>query len=49
MQMMTGCGSGLWMAPEIYMAGPYNETVDVYSFAMCLIELLARELPVGLS
>ena len=42
---MTGCGSSLWMAPEILRGQTYNEKVDVYSFAMCLLELVARELP----
>lgn len=42
---MTGCGSSLWMAPEIFRGDTYNEKVDVYAFAMCLLELVARELP----
>eukprot|EP01043_Picozoa_sp_COSAG02_P034635 COSAG02_NODE_2434_length_8868_cov_96.980388_3_plen_351_part_00 len=42
---MTGCGSSLWMAPEILRGNTYNEKVDVYAFAMCLLELVARELP----
>jgi serine/threonine protein kinase len=46
--VMTKCGSTLWMAPEIYDAshfGPYNEKVDVFSFAMVLVELLDGKLP----
>jgi serine/threonine protein kinase len=43
--MMTGCGSTLWMAPEILAGSTYNETVDVYSFAMCLLELVSRRPP----
>jgi serine/threonine protein kinase len=43
--MMTGCGSILWMAPEILMGESYNEKVDVFSFAMCLVELVDCGLP----
>jgi serine/threonine protein kinase len=31
---MTGCGSILWMAPEMLLGQTFNEMVDVYSFAM---------------
>ena len=44
-EMMTGCGSVLWMAPEIMTGDTYNEQVDIYSYAMCLIELVDRKLP----
>jgi serine/threonine protein kinase len=43
--MMTGCGSMLWMAPEIVTGQIFNESVDVYSYAMCLVELLDCQLP----
>ena len=43
--LMTGCGSILWMAPEILLGETYNEKVDVFSYAMCLIELVDRNLP----
>ena len=43
--MMTGCGSPLWMAPEILLGEHYNEKVDVFSFAMCLVELVDVKLP----
>jgi serine/threonine protein kinase len=43
--MMTGCGTAMWMAPEILNGEQYNESVDVFSFAMCLIELIACEMP----
>ena len=33
------------MAPEMFAGGSYTEKVDVYSFAMVLFELFARELP----
>ena len=42
---MTGCGSVLWMAPEILTGETYNEKVDVFSFAMCLVELVGCTLP----
>jgi serine/threonine-protein kinase CTR1 len=43
--LMTGCGSVLWMAPEILMGSVYNEKVDVFSYAMCLVELVDFHLP----
>ena len=43
--LMTGCGSVLWMAPEILMGSVYNEKVDVFSYAMCLVELVDWHLP----
>ena len=44
---MTGLGAGslLWMAPEVLSGQRYNEQVDIYSFAMCLIELIDCKLP----
>lgn len=42
---MTGVGSSLWMAPEILRGDTYNEKVDTYAFAMCMLELVAREMP----
>ena len=42
---MTGCGSVLWMAPEILLGRTYNEKVDVFGFAMCLVELIDCHLP----
>lgn len=43
--LMTGCGSILWMAPEILLGERYNELVDVFSYSMCLVELVDRNLP----
>ena len=43
--LMTGCGSALWMAPEILRGHKYNEKVDVFSYAMCLLELVDGNLP----
>ena len=33
--MMTGCGSVLWMAPEILLGETYNEKIDVFSCVPC--------------
>jgi hypothetical protein len=39
-------GTVLWMAPELVLGeGSYDEKVDVFSYAMCLIELINREKP----
>jgi hypothetical protein len=43
--LMTGCGSVLWMAPEILLGHKYNEKVDVFSYAMCLVEMVDCKLP----
>lgn len=32
------------MAPELYEEN-YNELVDVYSFGMCILEMLTHEYP----
>ena len=45
---MMGCGSVLWMAPEILTGESYNEKVDVFSYAMVLVELISCKLPVRL-
>ena len=42
---MTGCGSVLWMAPEILLGEPYTEKVDVFSYAMVLVEMIDQKLP----
>jgi serine/threonine protein kinase len=43
---MTGdTGSARYMAPEIAMFQPYNETVDVYSFGILLHQILSLEKP----
>lgn len=36
------CGSVLYMAPEVARGKPYNEKVDVFSFAILAWELLGR-------
>jgi len=37
---MTGCGTVRWMAPEIILSEAYSEKVDIFSYAMVLVELL---------
>ena len=37
---MTVCGTLLWSAPELLNSENYDEKVDVYSFAMTLVELI---------
>jgi len=43
-QMTKGAGTNLWMAPEV-PSGKYNETADIYSYAMILFEITCREIP----
>jgi len=38
-------GSPLWMAPEVMLGKPLNEKSDVYSFAICLWEIVTRKEP----
>jgi len=33
------------MAPEVYKEKPYNQSVDIYSFAMCLWEMFSFCVP----
>ena len=35
----------LWMAPELVLGEKYTEKVDVFSYAMCLVELVDRNVP----
>jgi len=43
--LMTGCGSVLWMAPEMLLGEMYNEKIDIYSFGMTILEMVDRNLP----
>eukprot|EP00038_Savillea_parva_P031710 m.89716 g.89716 ORF g.89716 m.89716 type:complete len:1462 (+) comp9818_c0_seq1:262-4647(+) len=46
MSMTKAVGTALWMAPEVFMGQTaYGPSVDVYSFAIILWELVARETP----
>ena len=41
---MTGhTGTLVYMAPEVYLNQPYNEKVDVYSFAMIIWEIISGQ------
>ncbi|PRQ52556.1 putative protein kinase WNK-NRBP family [Rosa chinensis] len=40
----TVLGTPEFMAPELYEED-YNEMVDIYSFGMCLLEMVTREIP----
>ncbi|CAO2832557.1 unnamed protein product [Amaranthus hypochondriacus] len=42
--MPRGAGTPQFMAPELFEA-EYDERVDVYSFGMCLLQMVTRELP----
>lgn len=37
-------GTPEFMAPELYEEN-YNELVDIYSFGMCILEMLTSEYP----
>lgn len=46
--LLTGnTGSPRYMAPEVALNQPYNETCDVYSLSIFLWEMLASEAPYG--
>lgn len=43
---MTGnVGTAAWMAPELFESNSYTEKADVYSFGICLYELVCRQHP----
>lgn len=44
--MLIVLGTPEFMAPELYEED-YNELVDVYSFGMCVLEMLTCEYPYG--
>lgn len=47
-RMTVGVGTWRWMAPEVFTstdARTYDKTVDVFSFAMLMYEVLARKVP----
>ncbi|KAI1294971.1 Mitogen-activated protein kinase kinase kinase 7 [Halotydeus destructor] len=43
--MTSGKGTTNWMAPEVFDCDDYTEQCDVYSWAVTLWEVLAREVP----
>jgi serine/threonine protein kinase len=38
-------GTYLWMAPEVFNSSPYDESVDIFSFAVVMWELLTLQRP----
>ena len=42
---MSFAGTVAWMAPEVIRNEPCNEKVDIWSFGVCLWELLTCEVP----
>eukprot|EP01130_Rhizamoeba_saxonica_P009384 TRINITY_DN3809_c0_g2_i1.p1 TRINITY_DN3809_c0_g2~~TRINITY_DN3809_c0_g2_i1.p1 ORF type:complete len:714 (-),score=128.78 TRINITY_DN3809_c0_g2_i1:124-2265(-) len=42
---MTACGTPCWTAPEVLRNERYEESADVYSFSICLWEMIARKEP----
>eukprot|EP01100_Stratorugosa_tubuloviscum_P009291 TRINITY_DN3888_c0_g1_i1.p1 TRINITY_DN3888_c0_g1~~TRINITY_DN3888_c0_g1_i1.p1 ORF type:complete len:181 (+),score=80.73 TRINITY_DN3888_c0_g1_i1:2-544(+) len=44
-QMTVMQGTIAWMAPEILEHSPYNQSSDVYSFAIVLWELISKQKP----
>jgi len=43
--MTNGAGTYHWMAPEVLSGQGYDEKVDVYSYGICLFELITRRIP----
>jgi len=44
-QMTAGAGTYHWMAPEVLMNRPYNETADVYSYGIVAYEIISGLIP----
>jgi len=43
--VMTACGTPCWAAPEVLRNMSYSYAADVYSFGVCLWEMLTRQYP----
>lgn len=43
--MTGGAGTYHWMAPEVLDGRSYDEKVDVYSYGICLFEVICRRIP----
>ena len=47
--MTANLGTVAWSAPEMFgqgeMCGHYSEKIDVYSYGMCLWEMVTRQIP----
>lgn len=44
-KMTIAAGTCHWMAPEVFTSPSYDESVDVYSYAMIMFEIICREIP----
>jgi len=44
-KMTSQVGTLHWMAPEVFAGQDYDESVDVYSYAMVMFEALCQEVP----
>jgi len=44
-KMTSKVGTLHWMAPEVFAGNDYDESVDVYSYAMVMFEALCQEVP----
>eukprot|EP01100_Stratorugosa_tubuloviscum_P007969 TRINITY_DN32_c0_g1_i1.p1 TRINITY_DN32_c0_g1~~TRINITY_DN32_c0_g1_i1.p1 ORF type:complete len:574 (-),score=257.26 TRINITY_DN32_c0_g1_i1:122-1843(-) len=44
-EVKDSVGSPFWMAPEVLTGQPYNEKADVYSFGVCMYEMIANHVP----
>ena len=42
---MTMAGTPAWTAPEVLRSETYNESADVFSFALCVLEIFQKEMP----
>lgn len=39
------CGSPFWLPPEMILKQPHNTAVDIWSMAVCLLELANKKAP----
>lgn len=46
-KMTAETGSYRWMAPEVIRHEPYDESCDIYSFAMLIYEMITLSVPFG--
>lgn len=44
-KMTSQVGTLHWMAPEVFAGHDYDESADVYSYAMCMFETICLEVP----
>mmetsp|Transcript_50313 Transcript_50313/g.106946 ORF Transcript_50313/g.106946 Transcript_50313/m.106946 type:complete len:391 (-) Transcript_50313:100-1272(-) len=44
-KMTSQVGTLHWMAPEVFAGHEYDESVDIYSYAMVMFEALCQEVP----